>query len=461
MPLDAPFSRRAALRGMGLSLGLPWLASAGANTARGGEASSAAAESLKGGPPRRMAFIFVPNGVHLPDWTPKRTGYGFELPYILEPLEAVRQSVTVLSGLTHDKGRANGDGPGDHARSASVFLTGAQPRKTDGANIRVGISVDQLAAQKIGHATRFPSLELGCEQGAGAGNCDSGYSCAYSSNISWKSETTPVGKEVDPRLAFERLFAAGSPAEIDKSQGNRRMLKKSILDFVADDARRLQSRLDRHDRRKIDEYLSGVREIERRVELSERTTAETIADFGVDYPAPAGVPSDYAEHLRLMCDMIVLAFQTDSTRIATMMFANAGSNRPYRQLDVPDGHHELSHHGGDARKHAKIRKINRFHVSALAYLLQRLRSIPEGDGTLLDHSMILYGSGLSDGDRHNNEDLPILLCGSGGGTIHAGRHIRYEYETPLCNLFLSMLDRVGAPAEFIGDSTGRLPQLQV
>lgn len=460
MPLHAPVSRRAALRGLGLSLGLPWLASASSATARG-EAAPAAGEAIAAGPPRRMAFIFVPNGVHMPDWTPQTTGYGFELPYVLEPLAPLRQNVTVLTGLTHDKGRANGDGPGDHARSASVFLTGAQPRKTDGAQIRSGISVDQLAAQKIGHATRFPSLELGCEQGAVAGNCDSGYSCAYSSNISWKSASTPVGKEVDPRLAFERLFAAGSAAEVEKSQGNRQLLKKSILDFVADDARRLQARLDRHDRGKLDEYLSGVREIERRVEMSERTTAETIADGAIDYPAPAGVPSDYGEHLRLMCDMIVLAFQTDSTRIATMMFANAGSNRPYRNLEVPDGHHELSHHGGDARKHAKIRRINRFHVSALAYLLQRLRSIPEGDGTLLDHSMIMYGSGLSDGDRHNHEDLPILLCGSGGGTIDAGRHIRFEYETPLCNLFLSMLDRVGAPADFIGDSTGRLPRLQV
>jgi hypothetical protein len=404
-----------------------------------------------------MAFIFVPNGVHVPDWVPEQTGFGYRLPYILEPLAKVRDDMLVLSGLTHDKGRANGDGPGDHARSASVFLTGAQPRKTDGSNIRSGVSVDQYAAQALGSATRFPSLELGCEAGRSAGNCDSGYSCAYSSNISWAGEASPVGKEVNPRLVFERLFSSGSNGD-DVRRRERTALRRSVLDFVSEDARKLQDKLGRNDHRKLDEYLSGVREIERRIEHSE---LETKRFDPAELEVPEGVPQEYATHIRLMCDMMVMAFQTDSTRIATMMFANAGSNRNYRHINIPDGHHDLSHHGGDPKKHAKIRDINRFHVAQLAYFLERLKSIPEGTGTMLDNCMIVYGSGLSDGNRHNNENLPVLLAGRGGGSVDTGRHVQYPFETPLCNLFMAMLDRFGAPAPFIGDSTGRLPGLQV
>lgn len=448
----ARVTRRTALRGLGVSLGLPLLDSIAPKVAMAGGTTAS--------PPVRSAFIFVPNGVHLPDWTPAEEGFGFELPYILEPLSRVQDDLLVLSGLTHDKGRANGDGPGDHARSASVFLTGAQPRKTDGANIRSGISVDQMAAQKIGDQTKFASLELGCEQGRNAGSCDSGYSCAYSNNISWAGERTPVSKEINPRLAFERLFAAGKPREIDENQGRRRALKKSVLDFIKEDADRLQARLGRSDGRKLDEYLNGVREIERRIERAESESSPKIVS-DIDYPVPAGMPDDYGEHIRLMCDMIVLAFQTDTTRVASFMFANAGSNRDYKLIGVPDGHHDLSHHGDDPKKHAKIRQINRFHTSQLAYLLERLKSIPEGEGTLLDHSMICYGSALSDGNRHNNENLPVLLAGRGGGTIDPGRHVRYQRETPMCNLFLSMLDRIGAPTEFIGDSTGRIGGLQI
>ncbi len=454
MLTQPPLSRRTLLRGFGLSLALPTFDSLMPRLALGATSSAPVA----GATPRRMACIFVPNGVHVPDWVPTTTGFGYQLPYILEPLASVREDLLVLSGLTHDKGRANGDGPGDHARSASVFLTGSQPRKTDGSNIRVGISVDQYAAQAIGGATRLPSLELGCEAGRGAGNCDSGYSCAYSSNISWASESTPVGKEVNPRLAFERLFSASQSGEARRGRQERMTLRKSILDYVADDAQRLQTQLGRNDRRKLEEYLSGVRQVERQIEHSEQESQQPGA---VEMDLPEGVPQDYADHIRLMLDMIVMAFQTDSTRIATMMFANAGSNRNYRHIGVPDGHHDLSHHGGDPKKHAKIREINRFHVGQLAYFLQRLKAVPEGEGTLLDNCMILYGSGLSDGNRHNNENLPILLAGRGGGTIDPGRHVPYTTETPLCNLFLSMLDRMGAPAPFIGDSTGKLSGLQV
>ena len=449
--MTQPFAmtRRHVLKGIGVALALPWFESLQPR-------SVLAAMPQPGSLPRRMAFVFVPNGVHLADWTPAEEGFGFRLPYILEPLANVQEDVLVLSGLTHDKGRANGDGPGDHARSASVFLTGAQPRKTAGANIRSGISVDQVAAHSIGRATRFPSLELGCEPGRGAGNCDSGYSCAYSSNISWASESSPLGKETNPRLVFERLF--GSVRQFDEQESKRRNLRRSILDFVTEDARRLQARLGSSDGRKLDEYMTGIREIERRLDLSSRDESPRGE---LPYEPPAGTPNDYQEHIRLMCDMIVLAFQTDSTRIATFMMANAGSNRSYRQIDVPDGHHDLSHHGGDPVKHAKIRKINRFHVAQLAYLLEKLKSVREGEGTLLDQCMICYGSGLSDGNRHNNEDLPVLLAGRGGGEIDPGRHVRVPPETPMCNLFMSLLDRVGVSVDFIGDSTGRLSGLQI
>lgn len=446
-------SRRAALKGLGVSLALPAFASLRPALAMAG---SAVAGSGAAGPPRRMAFIFVPNGVNVSKWTPREEGFGYQLPPVLEPLAPLREDLLVLSGLTHDKGRGNGDGPGDHARSASVFLTGAQPRKTSGSNIRSGISVDQAAAKVIGRQTRFASLEMGCERGRGAGNCDSGYSCAYSSNISWAGEASPMGKETNPRSVFERLFAGGAQRHVDESLARRTALKQSILDYVSDDARRLQTELGGSDRRKLDEYLTGVREIEQRLQRAEREPAAAP-----EYQAPRGIPREYAEHIRLMCDMLVLAFQTDATRIATIMFADAGSNRNYRHIDVPDGHHDLSHHGGDSTKLAKLAKINRFHVEQLAYLLDKLKSVREGEGTLLDNSMICYGSGLSDGNRHNNENLPVLLAGRGGGTIDPGRHVRYPEETPMCNLFMTMLDRIGAPAPFIGDSTGTLPGLKL
>ena len=440
-------SRRTVLRGLGVSLALPWL-----------EATGTIAKAAVVSPaPTRMAFIFVPNGVVLDHWTPKTEGYGFALPSTLEPLAPMKDDLLVLTGLTHDKGRANGDGAGDHARSASVFLTGSQPRKTDGEKIRSGISVDQMAAQAIGQKTRFSSLELGVDPGRMAGNCDSGYSCAYSSNISWSSESTPVGKEVNPRLVFERLFAGGKPSEVDKSQQQREALQKSVLDFIADDAKRLQSKLGRNDNRKLDEYLTGVREIERRI----GTRIAKPVSVDIDYAIPDGIPGDYLDHMRMMCDLMVLAFQTDSTRIATMMFANAGDNKNYRMIGVPDGHHDLSHHQNDAVKLEKIAKINRFQVQQLSYLLQKMKSIREGERTLLDNSMVVYGSGISDGNRHNHDNLPILVVGSGGGTIETGRHVRYDLETPVCNLFMSMLDRMGVSTPFIGDSTGRLPGLSL
>jgi hypothetical protein len=438
-------SRRAVLKGIGTTLALPLFEAMRPSLAQAGPAK----------PPLRMAFFSVPNGVHMPDWMPKADGSEFELPYILEPLEPVKDDLLVLTGLTHDKGRANGDGPGDHARSAASFLTGAQPVKTAGSNIRVGVSVDQVAAERVGRYTKLPSLELGIEPGRGAGSCDSGYACVYSNTISWKSASTPMAKEINPRAVFDRLFSNSRAASTDPTVARRDFYRSSILDFVSDDAQRLRARLGQTDQRKLDEYLSGIREVEKSIGRAERQPAGDQPD----YPVPAGIPQDYAEHIRIMGDLLVLAFQTDTTRIATCMLANEGSNRPYRFIDVPDGHHDLSHHGGDPAKHAKIRKINRFHMSQFARLAVRLKAVPEGDGTLLDHCMLVYGSGIGDGNRHNHDDLPVVLVGRGGGTLRTGRHVRYESETPMCNLFLSLLDRMGATVDELGDSTGRLPKL--
>jgi hypothetical protein len=438
-------SRRRALRGLGVSLALPLLEAMDSRPLRAGLAG-------REGPPIRLAFVYVPNGVHMPDWTPRSLGDGFELPPILEPLHAVRDEILVLSGLTLNPARALGDGGGDHARAMASFLTGRHPRKTDGADLCAGVSVDQLAAQSIGRATRFPSLELGCEGGKNAGECDHGYSCAYQSNLSWQGDSTPVAKQINPRLVFDRLF--GHAGGVDAAQVDRR--RKSILDFVAEDARQLHERLGTPDRRKLDEYLNGVREIEQRI-----TRARPSVDLGgMTYPRPLGIPADYQEHLRLMADLLALAFQADLTRIATFVFANDGSNRSYRTIGVPDGHHDLSHHGGDLAKQGRIRKINQFHVVQLAYLLEKLRSIPEGPGTLLDHCLVVYGSGISDGNAHAHDDLPILLAGRAHGTIKTGRHIHYPNETPLTNLYVSMLDRVGVKVPSFGDSTGPLPSLQ-
>ncbi len=403
----------------------------------------------------RMAFLFVPNGMHMKDWTPATDG-AFELPWIMEPLKNVKSSLTVMTGLTQHNAFDLGDGGGDHARSSAAWLTGCHPKKTDGADIKNGISVDQLAAQHIGNRTALPTLELGCERGAQAGNCDSGYSCAYSSSISWRAETTPVAHETSPRAVFERLFGNGDPNETAESRAKRLRYKHSILDFVSDDAKALKSKLGSRDQVKLTEYIDGVREIEQRLEWMEKSRSKSNISAASE---PSANITDYGEQLHLLSDMMVLAFQSDQTRIATFMFANDGSNRSYKNIGVPEGHHEVSHHGMDPVKLDKIKHINRFHVENLAYLLEKMKSIQEPDGTLLDNSMIVYGAGISDGDRHNHDNLPTLMAGGGAGTIKSGRHIRYPNQTPMTNLFLSMLDRMGVPAEHIGDSTGKLQQL--
>ena len=435
-------SRRTMLRGMGTAIALPLLDAMAPAMALAAERKAV---------PTRMAFVYVPNGKHMPDWTPTAEGDDWQLPYIMEPLANVKDRLLVLSGLAQDHARANGDGPGDHARALSAFLTGAQPFKTHGADIKAGVSVDQVAARRVGQRTKFASLEFGCDAGAQAGNCDSGYSCSYSTNISWRTETTPQAKEIDPKLAFERLFSSGpGPAG-----SLREKYRRSVLDYVLEDARDLKARLGVKDQRKVDEYLTSVRELERRVNGVADNTDGPPADF----PVPAGIPKDYAEHIRLMYDLLALAFQGDLTRVATFVVANEGSNRSYKFIDVPEGHHDLSHHGGDEAKQMKIREINKFHVTHLAYFLEKLNAINEGERTLLDNSMVMYGSGIGDGNRHNHDDLPILVAGRGGDTIKPNRHVRYAKDTPLNNLYLSMLDRMESSVDELGDSNGRLDNL--
>lgn len=444
--------RRAFLRGLGATIALPLL---DAMLPMRAMAAAAAKKS-----PTRMAFLFVPNGAHMPDWIPTAEGADFDLPYILQPLQPHKNELLVLSGLAQDKGRSNADGGGDHARSAGSWLTCSQPLKSEGSQIRVGISADQVAAQVAGKETRFASLELGLEPGRQGGKCDTGYSCAYSNNISWRNENTPMTREINPRLVFERLFSNELPKEQGESAKRRAIYKKSILDFVLEDAKSLSAKVGGHDKQKLDEYLTSIREIELRVAQAEKMVAGANTSVAAGYEVPESIPESYEEHARLMCDMLVLAFQSDTTRVCTFMLANEGSNRSYRNVGVSDGHHSLSHHQGDHAKQMKIREINRFHIQQFAYILNRLRSIPEGDGTLLDHSMLVYGGGLADGDRHAHDDLPLLMAGRGGGTILPGRHVRYAQETPMANLLVSMINRMGAPVDSFGDSTGALRGLE-
>jgi hypothetical protein len=451
MSWQYPVSRRTVLRGLGASIALPWLEAMAPRASATGAAAAEAVTEL----PRRAAYLYVPNGVSMDHWRPASVGADFELMPTLEPLREFKDDMLVLSGLTLDKARDHGDGGGDHARALSAFLTCSQPRKTHGADIKVGISVDQVATWKLGDATRLPSLELGCDAGSQVGNCDSGYSCAYSNNISWKTESTPLPKEVNPRLVFERLFLDGSQIA-EKDRQRRMAMKKSVLDAIRQDAGKLNDRLGANDRRKLDEYLSSVRELEQRIQRSEKHTGPIKVP---DYPVPTGIPTEYKDHLRVMCDMLVLAFQTDATRISTFIFANEGSNRGYPFIGVSEGHHDLSHHGDDKTKIEKISKINLFHTEQLAYLLTKLKSVREGEGTLLDQCMIVYGSGIGDGNRHNHDDLPILMFGKGGGSIQSGRHVQYPGETPLADLHLAILERLGVSTEKLGDSKGRLPGL--
>ena len=440
-------SRRTLLRGLGAAVALPVL---DAMTPALSIASSVSRKIA----PNRMVFVYVPNGIDMRNWTPAAEGQAFELPKILSSLAPVQDDVLVLSGLVDHNGMALGDGPGDHARASASFLTGVHPKKTAGSDISVGISIDQLAAQKIGTATRLPSLELGCEDGHLAGNCDSGYACAYVNSISWRSATVPNPPEVNPRAVFERLFGNDENAGDPAARARNARARESILDLVADDTRRLQVGLGQTDRRKLDEYFTAIREVERQVEMMEKQ----LADNSVALPSmakPDGIPIEFAPHGRLMFDLLAIALQTDTTRVSTFMLAREGSNRSYREIGIPEGHHGLSHHRNDPVLMDKVAAINRHHMDQFAYFLGKLKNIQEGDGSLLDSTTILYGSGISDGNRHNHDNLPVLLAG-GSRNFKTGRHVRYSQKEPVANLYLSMLDVAGVPTDRFGDSQSRL-----
>jgi len=435
--------RRTFLRGMGTAVALPFLDAM----------TPAFAATTKA--PVRMAFVYVPNGIDMRYWNPGYEGKLGELPRILKPLEPLKNDITLLSNLTHNTGRALLDGAGDHGRCCGSYLTGVQVKKTT-VDIKASVSCDQLVASQIGSKTRFPSLEVGLEDARQAGDCDSGYSCAYTNNLAWRSETQPLPPILDPRALFERLFGNGV-ALSPEARARQGRYRRSILDFVSGDTQKLASTLGPTDKRKLDEYLSSIREIELQIAKAEKDNA--AIDPKMD--KPYGVPADFAEHFKLMTDMITIAFQADLSRVLTFLVTREGTSRAYREIDIPDGHHPLTHHRNDPEMMEKVAKINTYHMRQFAAWMEKLKSIQEGDGTLLDNSMIVYGAGLADGNRHTHEDLPTLIAGRGGKLIKPGRRVMYRKETPMCNLFLTMMGGMGVEMDHFGDASGRLTGLDL
>ena len=435
------FPRRTFLRGAGAAFALPVL---DAMT----PALAAATER-----PIRMTFIEVPNGIMMDKWTPANEGGDFALTPVLEPLAEFRDRMLVLSGLDQQQSAALGfEIAGDHPRACTAWLTGAHAKMTSGADLRAGISVDQVAAREFGKYTQLASLEVGLESAEVVGSCESAYACAYYNTISWRNETTPLPMENRPRAIFERLF--GDAGSTD-AQTRMALLAdtRSILDSVMDEVKRLRGKLGGPDRGKIDQYLEAVRDVERRLQLAEKQADHEVPKIA----GPAGVPQIFSEYYKLMTDLMVLAWQTDMTRVCTFQVGHEMSGRAYPEAGFGDAHHSVTHHQGDREKIEKTTKINIFHTKMLAYYLDRLRSTPDGDGSLLDHAMILYGSALSDGNLHLYTNLPLLLVAGGVAGIRGGRHVRYPKGTPMANLLLTMLDKANVPdVEKLGDSTGRL-----
>lgn len=443
-------SRRHFLRGLGAAMALPAFASLPGGRAIAGQAAT------QSGAPLRMAFLYIPNGVIMDSWRPQGEGSDFKLNRTMQPFADFKNDLQVFSGFEHENGTAGQDGAGDHARANATILTGARPYKTAGADIRLGISVDQAAALQVGRETRFASLELSTDAVRKAGACDSGYSCAYQFNLSWRGPTTPVAPEHNPQHVFERLFGSGKGSERKKNFQSRVEQQRSILDFVMEDARQLHRQLGRNDQQKLDEYLTSVREVEHRISKAKQ--------FGelpdVDMASPDGVPGDYGAHVRLMIDLMVLAFQTDSTRIATFSLAHDGSNRNFRNIGISEGHHFLSHHRNVGAWIRKLRRIDHFYAEQFAYYLRKMEAAKDVDGkSLLHNSMTVYASGLSDANRHQHDDLPVILAGHAGGALSAGRHVGVRRDTPMSNLYVSMLNTMGVPTEEFGDSTGPLKSI--
>ena len=434
-------SRRTLLRGAGAAVALPLLdAMIPALTASA--ATVAAPEHLK-----RIGYIYMPMGFNPTKWKPK--GERLEkLPYSLSSLEPVKGKVTVVSNM--DLKNAY---PGSHATSNSAFLSAARAKRTESTDYYNGTTVDQIAAQHIGQSTQLPSLELSMDMLSTVGQCDNGYACVYQNNLSWASPTQPLPSEAHPRLVFEKMFGEGGTPE----QRRQALLKRaSLLDSITVEVKRLKNKVGASDRNKIESYLQNIREVERRIQTAERKVDDNPLP---DLDRPVGVPAAYADHARLMFDLQLLAFQGDIAKVVSFQLAREASNRTYPEIGVPDPHHPISHHGNDPEKLEKVAKINRFHVSLFAEFLERMDQIPEANGTLLDHSLYMYGSGMGDPHKHDHSDLPIVVAGGGAGQMLGGRHIQFKDPTPLSNLHLTLLNKVGVPLETFSDSTGTVEEL--
>ena len=434
--MNAP-TRRAFLRASGACLALPLLESFG---------HRAFAAPTPVAAPKRLAFLYVPNGVNVEQWQVKEEGSDYVLSPTLATLAPHRKDFTLISGLNHENATPGPDGPGDHSRATAVYLTGTRPKKTGGSDIYNGVSLDQVAARHIGAKTRLPSLELTTDGPRSSGRCDSGYSCAYQYNLSWATPTKPIPAEQNPRAVFERLF--GAPGEASAA---RRELRRSVLDSVLEDARSLDRNLTAADREKLDQYLTSIRDVERRVEQAERSAPKLPG-----FTPPAGIPDSYRDHIRAMFDLMLLAFQGDSTRVCTFMLAHDGSNRAFPEIGVPEAHHQLSHHQGNEAKLAKLAQIDRFYVEQFAWFLSRMKEVREADHSLLDQTMLVYGGCLSDGYKHLHNNLPVIVAGRGGGALKPGRHLVAPDLTPMCNLYSALLHGLEVRQTQFGDSTGAL-----
>ncbi len=451
---SAPLNRRRFLRNLGVCLALPAMESLVPRRLGAALTGEPLIATTATGAPLRTAFIYFPNGAIPAAWLPTGPEKNFQLNRTMKPLAKVKDQLQVFGGLTDNSAAGGADGGGDHARANGTFLTGVRIKKTGGMDFHAGVSVDQIMAQSIGLITPFRSLELSCDAIQNVGSCDTGYACVYQHNLAWSSPTTPVTPEVNPRLLFERLFGAGARSERQQNLLVRQQQQRSILDFVLDDSRDLQREISGRDRQKLDEYFASVRDIEQRIQRAEQSRAGRPQP---DADAPAGIPASTTEYVRLMYDMLHLAFQTDSTRVATFMVAGDGSDRTYPELGIADGHHSLSHHNNNAEKVEKVTQIDVWYATQLAYFLEKMAATKDLDGkSLLDNSQIVYGSGNSDGNRHTHTDLPVIFAGGGGGTLTPGRFVQ-QPAVPITNLYLSMMDRIGVKnIERFGDSTGRL-----